>query len=62
MKARLYLLFKAYSGERSWKVIGERLRRPYYLSEVDYVRNIGDRKRRADSGKYSFVNKKVKVK
>jgi len=58
--ARLCVLFKAYSGERSWKVIRDRLRRPYYFSEVYYVRNIGDRKQRTDSGKYSFVNKKAK--
>jgi len=53
---------KAYSGERSWKVIRDRLRGPYYLIEVDCVRNIGDRKQRTESGKYSFVNKKVKAK
>ena len=28
-------LFKAYSGERAWKAIGDRLRRPHYLSRVD---------------------------
>ena len=36
--ARLCALFKAYSGERAWKVIRDRLRRPYYLSRVDHVR------------------------
>jgi hypothetical protein len=35
--ARLCALFKAYSGERAWKAIRDRLRRPYYLSRVDHV-------------------------
>jgi hypothetical protein len=34
-----------------------RLRRPFYLSRVDHVRKIRDRKQRTDIGKYSFVNK-----
>ena len=29
-------LFKAYSGERAWKVIGDRLQRPNYLSRIDH--------------------------
>jgi hypothetical protein len=29
-------LFKAYTGERAWKAIGDRLRRPSYLSRVDH--------------------------
>ena len=53
--ARLCALFKAYSGERAWKVIRDRLRRPYYLSRVDHVRKIRDRKQRTVIGKYSFV-------
>jgi hypothetical protein len=35
------------------------LQRPYYLSRVDHVRKIRDRKERADIGKYSFVNKTI---
>jgi len=53
--ARFCALFKAYSGERAWKVIRDRLRRPCYLSRVDHVRKIRDRKQRTDIGKYSFV-------
>jgi len=49
-----------YSGERSWKVICDRLRRPCYLSRVDHVRKIRDTKQRTDNGKYSFVNMTIK--
>jgi hypothetical protein len=56
--ARVCALFKAYSGERAWKAIRDRLRRPYYLSRVDHVRKIRDRKQRTDIWKYFFVNKK----
>jgi hypothetical protein len=33
---------------------------PYYMSTVDHVRKIRDRKQRTDIGKYSFVNRTVK--
>jgi len=59
--ARLCALFKAYSGERTWKAIPDRLRRPYYLSRVDHVRKIRDRKQRTDIGKYTFVNRTIKT-
>ena len=58
--ARLCTLFKAYSGERAWKAIRDRLRGPYYLSRVDHVQKIGDRKQRTDIRKYSFVNRIIK--
>ena len=58
--ARLCAFFKACSGERAWKAIGDRLRRPYYLSRVDQVRKIRDRKQRTDIGKYSFINRTIK--
>ena len=58
--ARLWAFLKAYSGERAWKVIRDRLRRPYYLSRVDHVRKIRDRKQRMDIGQYSFVNRIIK--
>ena len=57
---RLCALFKAYSGERAWKTIRDKLRRPYYLSRVDNVRKIRDRKQRMDIGKYFFVNRTIK--
>ena len=57
---RLSALFKAYSGERAWKAIQDRLRRPYCLSRVDRVRKIRDRKQITDIGKYSFVNRTIK--
>jgi len=58
--ARLCALFKAYSGERAWKAIRDRMRRPYYLSRVAHVRKIRDRKQRTDIGKYFFVNGTIK--
>jgi len=54
-------LFKGYSGERAWKAIRDRLRRPYYLSRIDYVRKIRDRKHRTDIGKYLFVNRTIET-
>jgi len=35
---RINALFKAYSGERVWKPIGDRLKRSRYLSRVDHER------------------------
>jgi hypothetical protein len=58
---RLCALLKAYNGEQAWKAIGARLHRPYYLSRVDHVQKIRDRKQRTDIGKYSFVNRTVKI-
>ena len=60
MIARLFALFKAYSGEWAWKAIRDRLQRPYYLSRVDHIRKIRDGKQRTDIGKYSFVNRTIK--
>jgi hypothetical protein len=57
---RLCPLFKAYSGEWAWKAIHDRLRRLYYLSRVDHVQKIRERKQRMDIGKYSFVNRTIK--
>jgi len=53
-------LFKAYSGERAWKATRDRLRRSYYLSRLDHVRKIRDRKQRMDIGKYFFVDRTIK--
>jgi len=58
--ARLCALFKAYSGRRAGKTIYDRLQSPQYLSRVDHVRKIRDRKQRTDIGKYSFVNRTIK--
>ena len=57
---RLCALFTAYCGERAWKATRDRLRRFCYLSRVDYVRKIRDRKQRTDIGKYLFVNGTIK--
>ena len=60
MIAHLCALFKAYSGQRTWKNIRDRLRRPHYLSRVDHVWKIRDTKQSMDIGKYSFVNRTIK--
>jgi hypothetical protein len=57
--ARICVLFKAYTGTRAWKAIGDRLLKPCYLSRVDHNRKIGTRKQRTDVGKYSFVNRMI---
>ena len=58
--ARIYTLFKAYTGGRDWKAIGDRLLKPCYLSRDDHNRKIRTRKQRTDVGKYSFVNRTIK--
>ena len=57
--SRICALFKAYSGERAWKAIGDRLQRPHYLSRLDHERKISSRRQRTDIGKYSFVNRTI---
>ena len=59
--SRICALFKAYSGERAWKAIGDRLQRPNYLSRVDHERKIRNRRQRTDIGKYSFVNRTIRL-
>jgi hypothetical protein len=51
--------FKAYTGERASKAIGDRLQAPSYLSRVDHNWKIRARKQRTDVGKYSFVNRNI---
>jgi hypothetical protein len=51
--ARICGLFKAYTGERAWEAIGDRLQSPCYLSRVDHDRKIRSRKQKTDIGKYS---------
>jgi hypothetical protein len=57
--SRICALFKAYSGERAWKAIGDRLQWPHYLSRVDHERKSRSRRQRTDVGKYSFVNRTI---
>jgi hypothetical protein len=57
--ARMCALFKAHTGERTWKAIGDRLQAPSYLSRVDHYWKIRARKQRTDVGKYSFVNRAI---
>jgi len=46
---------------RAWKAIGNKLLKPYYLSRDDHNRKIKTRKQRTDVGKYSFVNRTIKI-
>ena len=52
--------FKAYSGERAWRAIGDRLSWPLYLNGVGLCRRIRDRKQGTDIEKYSFLNRAFK--
>ena len=52
-------LYKAYTGNRVWKAIGDRLKATSYLSRVDHRWKIRARKQRTDIGKYSFVNRSI---
>ena len=58
--ARICALFKAYTGGRAWKAIGDRLSKPCYVSRGVHNRKIRNRKQRTDVGKYSFVNRTVR--
>jgi hypothetical protein len=51
--------YKAYTGERARKAIGDRLQASSYLSRVDHYWKIRARKQRIDIGKYSSVNKTI---
>ena len=57
--ACMCVLYKAYTGDRAWKAIGDRLQVPSYLSRVDHYWKIRGRKQRTDIGKYSFVNRSI---
>jgi hypothetical protein len=57
--SRICAFFKAYSVERAWKAIGDRLQRPHNLSRLDHDWKIRSRRRRTDIGKYSFVNRTI---
>jgi hypothetical protein len=59
--SRIHALFKAYTGERAWKAIGDGLKRPFYLSRVDHDRKISSRKQKGDSRKYSVVNRTIQL-
>jgi hypothetical protein len=58
--ARICTIFKAYTGGRDWKAIGNTLLKPRYLSGDDHKREIRNKKQRTDVGKYFFVNRTIK--
>jgi hypothetical protein len=55
----MYRPYKAYTGERAWKAIGNWLQAPSYLGRVNHYWKIRARKQRTDIGKYSFVNRTI---
>jgi hypothetical protein len=57
LTVRICALFKASTGGRAWKAIGDRRLKLCYLSRDDHNRKIRTRKQRTDVGKYSFVNR-----
>jgi hypothetical protein len=59
--SRICSLFKAYTGERAWNYIWDRLQGTWYLSRDDHNRKIRVRKQRTDIGKYCFVNRTIKL-
>ena len=59
--SRISVLFNAYSGGRAWKFIGDRFQRPNYLSRIDHETKIGKRRQRTNGGKYSFVNRTIRL-
>jgi len=56
---RMCVLYKAYTGEKAWKAIDDKLQVPSYLSRIDHHWKIRARKQRTDIGKYSFVNRSI---
>ena len=50
-----------YTGELAWKSIGDRLQGPSYLSRYDHYHKIRAWKQRTYIGKYSFVNRTIKL-
>jgi hypothetical protein len=59
--ARLCVLFKAYTGERAWKAISDRLQKPRYLGKVGHDRKIRSRKKMTDIRNYSFANRTIQL-
>ena len=54
-------LFKAYTAERTWRCIGDRLKGPCYLSRNDHGCKMMARKQNTDIGKYCSVNRTIKL-
>ena len=42
-----------------WKAIGDRLKRPHYLSSLDHEQKIRCSIQRKNIGKYSFLNRTI---
>ena len=55
--ARMCALYKAFTGERAWRAIEDRLQAPSCLSNVDHNWEIRASKQRTDVGKYVVGSK-----
>jgi len=58
--ARIFALFKAYTGGRAWKARGDRFLKPCYLSRDNHNRKIRNKKQSTNVEKYFFVNRAIK--
>jgi hypothetical protein len=56
--ACIAVLYKAYSTEPAWETIGDRLQRPYYISQF-HDWKIRKRRQTMDMDEYSFVNRNI---
>jgi hypothetical protein len=56
--ARICAFFKAYTGERAWKTISDRLQKPYYHT-IMIGKSGAENKRHV--GKYSFVHGTIQL-
>ena len=54
--AGICTLYKAYTSQRAWKVIRDRLQAPSCFCRIDHKWKIRARRQRTDVRKYSFVN------
>jgi hypothetical protein len=59
--ARICSPFKTYTGEQVWWSMGDRLQGPCYHSRDDQGSKIRTSKQRRAIGKYSFVNRTIKL-
>jgi hypothetical protein len=58
--ARICALFKAHTGKKAWKAIGDRFLKACYLSREDNNPKIRNNKQTTVVGKYCFVFRTIK--
>jgi len=60
LTARMCDIFKAHTGGRAWKAVGDRFIKQFYLRREDHNRKIRTKKQRKCVGEYSYVNRTIK--